>query len=77
MLLESIVPMETIERLRAVTKLMVERSRSFNQSDAVFDLEPGHSAETPRLRRLSSPIVIIPPPRQQKQISCFAEYVSD
>ena len=55
-LLESVVPMETIERLREVTEAMVERSRSVSQSDAIFDLEPGHSADTPRLRRLSSPV---------------------
>ena len=55
-LLESVVPMETIERLREVTEAMVERSRSVSQSDAIFDLEPGHSADMPRLRRLSSPV---------------------
>ena len=55
-LLESIVPMETIERLRTVTKAMVECSRSVETSDAVFDLQPGHTADGPRLRRLSSPV---------------------
>ena len=55
-LLESVVPMETIEQLRAVTDAMIEKSRAVSQSDAIFDLEPGHSAETPRLRRLSSPV---------------------
>ncbi len=34
---------------------MVERSRAVAASDAVWDLEDGHSAESPRLRRLSSP----------------------
>lgn len=38
----------------AIDKL-VDRSRSVSQSDAVFDLEPGHSANAPRLRRVSSP----------------------
>jgi phytanoyl-CoA dioxygenase PhyH len=55
LLLEGIVPMEWVERLRAVTDQMVERSRPLTRSDAVFDLEPGHSASTPRLRRLTSP----------------------
>src|SRR5262249_7292297 len=35
---------------------MVERSRERKKSDAMFDLEPGHTAEKPRLRRLSSPV---------------------
>ncbi len=46
---------EWLERLRAVTNQMVDDSRQVTRSDAVWDLEDGHSAETPRLRRLSSP----------------------
>ena len=55
-LLESIVPMDWIEKVRAVTDEMVERSREIATSDMVFDLEPGHSKDNPRLRRLSSPV---------------------
>lgn len=55
-LLESIVSTDWIERLNAVTAEMVERGRTVQQSDAVFDLEPGHGPDTPRLRRLSSPV---------------------
>src|SRR5205823_5628553 len=55
LLVENAVPSEWIERLRSVTAEMVERSRAMKKSDAVFDLEPGHTAEKPRLRRLSSP----------------------
>lgn len=56
LLVENAVPSEWIERLRSITTEMVERSRERKQSDAVFDLEPGHTAEKPRLRRLSSPV---------------------
>jgi len=56
LLVERAVPMGWIEQLRAVTDEMVERSRHQKVSDAVFDLEPGHSADKPRLRRLSSPV---------------------
>src|SRR5882724_11324884 len=56
LLVEKAVPMNWIEQIRAVTAEMVERSRQQKTSDAVFDLEPGHSAERPRLRRLSSPV---------------------
>ena len=55
-LLERVVSDEWLERLRAVTAEFVEQSRAMTQSDAVFDLEPDHTADTPRLRRLSSPI---------------------
>lgn len=55
LLLEKIIPAEWIEKLRRVTEEMVERSRAVTKSDAVWDLEPGHTAASPRLRRLSSP----------------------
>ena len=53
--LEKIIPQEWIDRLRVATDEIVERSRSITKSDQVFDLEPGHSADNPRLRRLTSP----------------------
>jgi len=53
--LERIIPEAWVERLRQTTKEMVERSRSVTKSDAVWDLEAGHSAARPRLRRLSAP----------------------
>lgn len=55
LLLEKIVPDEWIEKLRRTTDAVIEDSRSIGKSDAVWDLEPGHSAESPRLRRLTSP----------------------
>jgi ectoine hydroxylase len=54
-LLDRIVPEEWVERLRATTREMMERSRKVTRSDAVWDLENGHSAARPRLRRLSAP----------------------
>ncbi len=55
LLLEKFIPDQWIERLRAVTDEMIEESRGITKSDAVWDLEANHSAEAPRLRRLSSP----------------------
>ena len=56
LLVERVVPDEWVERLIAVTGEMVDRSRSLEQSDAIFDLEPGHTAGDRRLRRLTSPV---------------------
>jgi ectoine hydroxylase len=53
--LERIIPEEWVERLRQTTKEMIDRSRSVTKSDSVWDLEKGHSAQRPRLRRLSAP----------------------
>lgn len=44
-----------IEKLRRVTEQMVDESRKITKRDAKWDIEPDHTAEVPRLRRLSSP----------------------
>ena len=44
-----------LDRLRVVTAEFVEQSRALTESTVLFDLDAGHSAEEPRLRRLSSP----------------------
>lgn len=44
-----------LDDLRRVTDEFVEQSRHVTESNDVFDLEPNHSAETPRLRRLKLP----------------------
>jgi ectoine hydroxylase-related dioxygenase (phytanoyl-CoA dioxygenase family) len=55
LLLEKVVPAEWIDRLRATTEAMIDESRKVTRSDAKWDLESGHTAERPKLRRLSSP----------------------
>ena len=55
LLVEKALSEEWVLRLRSATDEMVDRSREITQSDAVWDLEEGHSKETPRLRRLTSP----------------------
>ena len=42
-----------LERLNGALAKLVERSRALGASDGVFDLEAGHSADTPRLRRIA------------------------
>lgn len=56
LLLESLVSQEWVARLCEVTESMVEKSRGLTQSDEIFDLEAEHSAESPRLRRITSPV---------------------
>lgn len=55
-LLERIIGDEWIMKLRAATEELVERSRKVTQSDKVWDLEPGHRPDAPRLRRVSNPV---------------------
>jgi len=56
LLVESVIPNDLLERALEVTAGMVERTRTLTVSDAIFDLEPGHSTDSPRLRRLTSPV---------------------
>lgn len=46
---------ETLARLRQVVGDLVAASAAVSQHDEVFDLEPGHSAAEPRVRRIKSP----------------------
>ncbi len=56
LLLEKVIGDEWLRELRAATEEMVERSRKVTQSDRIFDLEPAHRPEAPRLRRVSNPV---------------------
>src|SRR4029450_6484957 len=43
-----------LAELRAVTDEFVERSRAVTKSDALFDLDPRHTAARPVLRRIKN-----------------------
>jgi ectoine hydroxylase len=68
LLVERAIGDDWIRKLRAATDELIERSRAVCKSDAVWDLEPGHTAAAPRLRRVSAPI---------DQHPVFWEYVSE
>ena len=53
---ESAVPDETLVELQTAAAEFVEASRSMEESGKILDLEPGHSPEAPRIRRLNSPV---------------------
>jgi ectoine hydroxylase-related dioxygenase (phytanoyl-CoA dioxygenase family) len=44
-----------VKALREVTESFVERARRVTRSDAVFDLDPRHTAATPVVRRIKNP----------------------
>ena len=66
-LLPAIIGDAWVARLRAATEELVERSRKVGVSDRVFDLEPDHRPDAPRLRRVSNPV---------EQHPVFWEYVN-
>jgi hypothetical protein len=50
-----VVGEDWLARCRDAVARLKDESGRLTQSNAVFDLEPGHSADNPRLRRISSP----------------------
>lgn len=56
LVLEGLLSAAEVAELQRVTDEFVEKSRHVSQHTDVFDLEPGHTAETPRLRRLKNPV---------------------
>ena len=66
-----------LTRLREATDRLVERSRSVTRSDEVFDLEPGHRADAPRLRRVSKPVEQDPAFWAYASESVVADIVAD
>ena len=55
LVLNDFVDQAWLDRIWNVTNGFIEASRSVLKSDDKFDLEPGHSPQAPRLRRLSYP----------------------
>jgi ectoine hydroxylase-related dioxygenase (phytanoyl-CoA dioxygenase family) len=52
---EDVIGARELEELRAVTDALVEASRTVDAHDEIYDLEPGHSREDPRVRRIKTP----------------------
>ncbi|MBT3564629.1 MAG: phytanoyl-CoA dioxygenase family protein, partial [Gammaproteobacteria bacterium] len=55
LVLEEFLSPTWLERLRQTTEAFVEESRKVERSDKVFDVEPDHTNDNPRLRRLNNP----------------------
>jgi ectoine hydroxylase-related dioxygenase (phytanoyl-CoA dioxygenase family) len=60
LLVKDVIDTDLLIRLREAAEAMIERSRAVRESDAVFDLDEGHSAETPRLTRVKHPHLNVP-----------------
>jgi len=56
LLIENAVSPEWLHRLQSASDEFIEESRSIDASNKKLDVEPDHSAENPRLRRLTSPV---------------------
>ncbi|MGI9603313.1 MAG: phytanoyl-CoA dioxygenase family protein [Acidimicrobiales bacterium] len=60
LLLDSAIDATWIERINTTIDDLIDQSRSAAPDDWRFDTEPDHSADTPRLRRINSPVDVDP-----------------
>ena len=56
LVVEDVLSADEVLALREVTDYFVEQSRTVTEHTDVFDLEPEHTPEEPRLRRLKAPV---------------------
>lgn len=56
LLLSELVTGEWLAQLRAAADEFVEQSRGLDRSDGTIDVEPDHTPDSPRLRRLLNPV---------------------
>jgi len=77
LLLPGVIDPDWLARLRKATAKLVERSRSVDKSDEIFDLEPGHRSDAPRLRRVSRPVEHDPVYWEYVTRSILPDIVSD
>ena len=57
-IVQDVVEQATLLRMKEVLANLVEKSRNVTSHDDVFDLEPGHSATSPKVRRIKKPHVV-------------------
>lgn len=55
LLVEDVLTPEQLARMQEIAYDFIETSRTVTRSDDVYDLDKGHSAETPRLTRVKLP----------------------
>ena len=55
LLVENVVTPDQLTRMREITSDFIEKSRAVSVSDGVFDLDEGHSPQSPKLTRIKLP----------------------
>lgn len=60
LIVENVLRADEVDTARAIVDDFVEASRLVTEQNRHFDLEPGHTAENPKVRRMSSPVTYHP-----------------
>jgi phytanoyl-CoA hydroxylase len=59
-IVEDVVDELTRQRMKSALAQLVEQSRHVTTHDEIYDLEPGHTAQAPRVRRIKKPHLVNP-----------------
>lgn len=57
---EGLLDTDTRQRMKQVLADLIEQARAVTRHDDVYDLEPTHSAQSPRVRRIKKPHLVHP-----------------
>lgn len=60
LVVENVLSLEEIADLRRVTDALIENARTATAHTAVYDLEPSHTPQEPRVRRIKKPHIVDP-----------------
>ncbi|HUF20605.1 MAG TPA: phytanoyl-CoA dioxygenase family protein, partial [Burkholderiales bacterium] len=55
LVVENVLDAETLDRVRAVTAELVARAKGLTTHNEIYDLEPTHMPDEPRVRRIKTP----------------------
>src|SRR5579859_141763 len=58
--IRDVIPPDQLHDLCEVTDSLMEQARGLDRSNNRFDLEPGHTSETPMVRRINDPVTAHP-----------------
>ncbi len=77
LMIENAVTPEQLDRMREITYDLIEKSRPVTESNAVYDLDEGHSPEEPRLTRIKLPHIQNPYYWEVLQNSAMTSVLND
>jgi 7,8-dihydro-6-hydroxymethylpterin-pyrophosphokinase len=63
--IQDVLTPEQLAEARRGVEALVEQSRRLTQSDEIFDLDVGHSAEKPMIARIKNAGTHVPYPKEQ------------
>ncbi len=60
LVVDAVYAPEEVAAMRSALAGLVDRARGLTEHDSVYDLEPGHTPENPRVRRIKEPFAVDP-----------------